>query len=207
MNDHRYSLCKLPPNNILFGILYKYSRALNQRINTCTVFETLTGRFFFTLLHFEKILQRLLDKVTVINQGLIKHIQFNEIHMLTVRIENQIMERLVKYFIDSLNEDMMLESKDKHSLKYELYFQKAEKSSGPKPRYYLNYSLAHLRWECSCLIQYRVGLPCCHIIKVLREQIGGGSLEYYINTRWIHDKQDRIPEFSKPLISRKRRRV
>jgi hypothetical protein len=40
----------------------------------------------------------------------------------------------------------------------------------------------------------------------MREKTGG-ALEYYINTRWIHDKQDRIPEFSKPLISRKLRRV
>ena len=38
--------------------------------------------------------------------------------MLTIRVENFLMEKLVKYFVDSLNEDMILESKNDNPLFY-----------------------------------------------------------------------------------------
>ena len=45
--------------------------------------------------------------------------------MLTVRVEHFLMEKLVKYFVDSLNEDMILESPNDNPLNYNVYFQKA----------------------------------------------------------------------------------
>ena len=46
----------------------------------------------------------------------------------------------------------------------------------PLPIYYVRFSLQFQHWDCSCRLQYINGLPCCHIIRVLREKDINGSL-------------------------------
>lgn len=37
-------------------------------------------------------------------------------------------------------------------------------------------------WECNCLLQFWIGLPCPHIIRLLI--LYEGSINYYINSKW-----------------------
>ena len=43
-------------------------------------------------------------------------------------------------------------------------------------------------WKCNCRLTYFIGLPCSHMIKVI--MLYGGSLRYYINTRWVIEEKD-----------------
>lgn len=96
--QHQYCLCKLPPAFVGFAIMNSYGRNIYERINTCTIFDSYAGRFFFTLLHTECILQRNMERVTIINDNIIKHIAMRDIHELQNKLEVYVMEKLVGYF-------------------------------------------------------------------------------------------------------------
>jgi hypothetical protein len=49
--------------------------------------------------------------------------------------------------------------------------------------YDVTYDLGSGCWHCSCTLIYWSGLPCEHLIKIVR--YFRGSISYYINTRWI----------------------
>ena len=54
--------------------------------------------------------------------------------------------------------------------------------------YTVSYSLADQCWKCNCNLIFWSGLPCTHLIKVLR--LCRGSITYYINRRWmIHNEK------------------
>lgn len=55
----------------------------------------------------------------------------------------------------------------------------------PQPTfiYTVRYSLSSGCWYCNCRFIYASGLPCAHLIKIIRKF--RGSLAYYINTRWM----------------------
>ena len=61
-------------------------------------------------------------------------------------------------------------------------------------------------WQCECNYLCVVGIPCSHLIAVLTDPEINGQLIYYINSRWIHEKQDAITEHAKPFITNKKRR-
>jgi hypothetical protein len=64
-----------------------------------------------------------------------------------MKLENQVMEQLLKYFKDSLDEDMVLvKPRDDDHLNYYIYSLKAHNSGGPNPRTYLHYSLEYGHW-------------------------------------------------------------
>lgn len=61
-------------------------------------------------------------------------------------------------------------------------------------------------WVCECHAIYKTGMPCSHLVKVVRHF--GGCTGYYINERWLHCKED--PEkvkISRPPIAKNRRRI
>ena len=47
--------------------------------------------------------------MTVINTNIIKHINCEELHKLTLYLETKVMEKLVHYYTESLGEDLFLE--------------------------------------------------------------------------------------------------
>ena len=62
-------------------------------------------------------------------------------------------------------------------------------------------------WVCECNSVYKTGMPCSHLIKVIRKF--EGSIGYYINERWFHAKQvdgDNL-RISRPPIAKNRRRI
>lgn len=44
-------------------------------------------------------------------------------------------------------------------------------------------------WMCNCGRLYETGIPCRHLIAIILKF--GGSLEYYIDSRWLPIKGDR----------------
>lgn len=104
--EEQYVLCMLPSKFVGFTILNCFGRRVYERVNTCTRFDSYAGTFFFTLLHTERILRRNIQKVTVINDNIIKHIAEKDIHDLQDKLEVRVMERLLQLFSSALNLDV-----------------------------------------------------------------------------------------------------
>lgn len=82
-------------------------------------------------------------------------------------------------------------------LKYEV-----TEPNGRKLR--VHFSIRDDCWFCECKYCLINGIPCQHVILMLN--YFGGVMEYYINGRWIHNKQEKIVKRMGPYITNKRRR-
>jgi hypothetical protein len=49
--------------------------------------------------------------------------------------------------------------------------------------YCVKFCLEDYCWKCNCGFLYATGIPCSHLIKMIRKF--RGSLTYYINKRWM----------------------
>lgn len=145
---------------------------------TCAVFDNYAGRFFTSLLHAEKMCDNSIKKtVSVVNDNIIKHILCEDIHSLQSLLELKVMDRIIRYFSDSL--DMELEKLEPGLVNVH---QKIQTDLGEKDEVFqVRYLLNAEYWECECKIQYMIGIPCAHLIKILKSSEIRGSLRYYIN--------------------------
>jgi len=63
----------MPQKFVGYAITTMFGQQVLQRTRTTTVYRIHTGRLFYKLIEIEKILQREVNKVSVINTGIIKH--------------------------------------------------------------------------------------------------------------------------------------
>lgn len=140
------------------------------------------------------MLQKDLNKVTIINAGTLKHYSA-EINGLQNQLETKIMDFLVRNYSDA--KDCRRELIN--ALNFKVYDRDANS-------FMVTFSIEYDHWECECNHLPLIGLPCSHIISVLSDANIQGAILYYINTRWIHNKQEFIKEPTRAFITNKRRR-
>ncbi|TXH55647.1 MAG: hypothetical protein E6Q89_06455 [Bacteroidia bacterium] len=90
----------MPQKFVGYAITTMFGQQVLQRTRTTTVYRIHTGRLFYKLIEIEKILQREVNKVSVINTGIIKHYPA-EINYFQNKIESKLMDVLVHNYSDS----------------------------------------------------------------------------------------------------------
>lgn len=130
------------------------------------------------------------------NPELLRHILDDEILVLSNYLEHLALEQIRQYYEESR---MFSIEKGKSPLIRYIPYTKYER----KYKFNLMYDLASECWRCECKNNFRTGMPCSHIVKVVREN--GGCVGYYINERWFHDKDNaQVKKASRPNIKTKK---
>lgn len=114
------------------------------------------------------------------NTGIIKHYPA-DINFFQNKIESRLMDLLVRNYAES--KDCRKDRINK------ITFKIIEKNG---KQFTCRFSTEFDHWECECRQLYIVGIPCCHLMCVIIDPEVSGSLIYYINSRWIHEKQELI---------------
>lgn len=73
MKERYYCASKVPPIFSGYALSTGFGQFASERTRGCTVYRKHTGRLLYKLLEIENMLIRELNKVAVINTGLIKH--------------------------------------------------------------------------------------------------------------------------------------
>jgi hypothetical protein len=193
----RCCLSQAPEKFIGFGISSTRVEAFNNLIKRSVPHQTNMGRLIFFVLRVEK---RLINRMAVLNYihpDLTAFIEDEEILNLSLLIEYLPFEQIRQYYEESKNFHTVEEGTEPHR-RY-IPYRKYDRNY----RFNLMYDLESGCWRCECKNNFRTGVPCSHLFKVIREY--GGCLGYYINERWYHDKDEvKVKRASRPDTKAKR---
>lgn len=120
-----------------------------------------------------------------------------EIIGLATKLEHLAFEQIRQYYEESRDLTVLL-SKDPTCVS--IPYTKYEREYS----YQLMYSVKDGCWRCECKNNFRTGMPCSHLVKVVRHF--GGCIGYYINERWLHQK-DAAPVKKASRVDLHRKRI
>ena len=112
-------------------------------------------------------------------------------------MQKEIFTKLIYLYEKSISE-LSFDEEEDEELWHNLAVFEPVRDGGPDQKYILNYDIPNETWRCSCRLIYWSGLPCHHLIKVVRRF--KGSISYYINTRWLMvDNLKGVPAFEEDV--------
>lgn len=156
-----------------FGISSTRAEAFNGLIKRSVPHQTNIGRLIYFVLRVEKRLNNRMAVLNYMHPELMKFIDDSEVINLSNYLEHFAFEQIRQYYEES-RELSLIENGTGPNLR-SIPFVKYER----KYRYNLMYDLKYGCWRCGCKNNFRTGMPCAHIVRVVREY--GGCIGYYIN--------------------------
>lgn len=84
---------------------------------------------------------------------------------------------------------------------HETEFNLKEIKEKNKCTFVCQYFISEDCWKCNCGVLYFSGIPCSHLLRVVHHM--NGSIEYYINSRWLIPDKNSIDNFYTTKIETK----
>lgn len=187
----------MPEKFFAFGISSTRAEAFNRLIKRWVPHQTNIGRLIYFVLRVEKRLNNRMAVLNYIHPELITYINDPEVVRLSNYLECLTYEQIRQYYEES-REFRSVEPGTSPVHRYVRYM-KYEREY----RFTLMYDIKYGCWRCECKNNFRTGMPCAHIVRVVREN--NGCIGYYINERWLHDKDNsQVKKPTRPNIKRKK---
>lgn len=175
----KYCWEQVPSTFIGFGLSTVRAESMNNLIKHSVSHQTNIGKLVFCVLNIEKKMISRMENLYQINPELVRNVQDEEVLELQYYMEHLAYEQIKK------NHEVSLELNQLTAID-ETTVQVSYEKYDRRYAFTVKFDLARNFWVCECKSIYKTGIPCTHLMKVIRKF--GGLVGFYINERWFHAK-------------------
>lgn len=115
----------------------------------------------------------------------------DQIKYLSIRLQRKLYNKLLTMYKAAVKHIKII-GMSRDGLYYEVAFKPQRVVAHKTYIYTLKYDIESECWRCNCGFIYQSGIPCAHIIKMIRKF--RGSIVYYINKRWMIQNNNFNPD-------------